>query len=127
MDVLREIYYIKSVDNSRLVPAMDPRQPRKLFSVMGWVAVVFVLAMYMAWQRLAGVQDGYGLEQMQQQHQGLLEANRQFRLEEKLFCDPRRIARGGAGPSGSIRNQERSRSGPAIAGSLLLEASHAGR
>jgi len=93
MDVLREIYYIKSVDNSRLVPAIDPRQPRKLFSVMGWVAVVFVLAMYMAWQRLAGVEDGYGLEQIQQHHQALLETNRKLRLEEAFLGDPVRIDR----------------------------------
>ena len=93
MDVFREIYYIKSVDNSRLVPAIDPRQPRKLVSVMGWVAVVFVLAMYLAWQRLAGVQDGYQLEQIQQQQQVLLEANRKLRLEEAFLGDPVRIDR----------------------------------
>lgn len=93
MDALREIYYIKSVDNSRLVPALDPRQPRRLVSALGWATVLFGLVMYLAWQRLAEVQDGYRSERLQQQRQALLEANRKLRLEEAFLGDPVRIDR----------------------------------
>ncbi|MBI4459429.1 MAG: cell division protein FtsL [Acidobacteria bacterium] len=60
---------------------------------MGWVAVLFALAMYLAWQRLAGVQDAYQLEQFQQQRQALVETNRKLRLEEAFLADPLRIDR----------------------------------
>ena len=93
MDVLREIYYIKPVDNSRLVPVADPRQPRQFLSTTVLAALVFVTVMGLAVARLAAIQNGYQLEVLQQEKQALLEANRKLRLEEASLVDPVRIDR----------------------------------
>lgn len=92
-DVLREIYYVKPVNNYRLVPVADPREPRRYLSVTLVGALLLGAMLFSAWQRFAGVQAGYRLEMLQQEKQQLLEANRKLRLEEASLGDPVRIDR----------------------------------
>jgi cell division protein FtsL len=88
---MREIYYIKPVDNSRLVPVTDPRSPRQYLAILFIGFLVFTIAMTAAWQRFVSVQDGYRLEALQSEKQQILEANRKLRLEEASLVDPVRL------------------------------------
>jgi len=88
---MTEVYYVKPVDNSRLVPPADPREPRRYLEFTLLAAVIFSAVLYLAWQRLSGVQDGYRFEALQQEKQQWLEAGRKLRLEEASLRDPVRI------------------------------------
>ena len=88
---MRDIYYVKPVDNSRLVPSIHPRASRQYFGILSLAAFAFGIVLFSAWQRFDGVEDGYRLEALQGQKQQLLEANRKLRLEEAFLDDPVRI------------------------------------
>lgn len=88
---MREIYFVKQIDNSRLVPVFDPRVPRQHFAILFLAAVVFGTMMLSVWQRFDGVEDGYRLEALQGEKQQIMEANRKLRLEEAYLGDPVRI------------------------------------
>jgi len=88
---MKEIYYVKPVDNSRLVPVLDPRAPRQYLAILFLAIVAFGAIMLSAWQRFDSVEDGYRLESFQKEKQQLLEANRKLRLEEAYLGDPVRI------------------------------------
>ena len=88
---MKEIYYVKSIDNSRLVPVLDPRAPRQYLAILFLATVAFGAMMLSAWQRFDSVEDGYRLEAFQREKQQILEANRKLRLEEASLGDPVRI------------------------------------
>ncbi len=88
---MTEIYYIKRVENCRTAPEASLGDPRKYLSMTLLAAVLFVAAMLAAWQRFGGVQDGYRLEQLREEKQQVLEANRKLRLEVASLGDPVRI------------------------------------
>lgn len=88
---MTEIYYIKRVENCRTAPESSPGDSRKYLSMTLLAALLFVAAMLAAWQRFGGVQDGYRLEQLREEKQQLLEANRKLRLEVAALGDPVRI------------------------------------
>jgi len=88
---MREIYYVKSVDNSRLVPVLDPRASRQYLTILFLAAVGFSAILTSAWKRFDGIEDGYRLEALQGEKQRILEANRKLRLEEAYLGDPVRI------------------------------------
>jgi len=88
---MTEIYYIKRVENCRTAPEAIPGDPRKYLSMTLLTALLFIAAMLAAWQRFGGVQDGYRLEQLREEKQLMLEANRKLRLEVAALGDPVRI------------------------------------
>ena len=88
---MKEIYYVKAVDNSRLRPAIHPRASRQYLAILSLASLVFGLILFSAWQRYEGVEDGYRLEALQGKKQQLLEENRKLRLEEAYLDDPVRI------------------------------------
>jgi cell division protein FtsL len=88
---MREIYYVKPIDNSRLVPVFDPRAPRQYLAILFLATVAFGAMMLSAWQRFDSVEDGYRLEAFQREKQQMQEANRKLRLEEAYLGDPVRI------------------------------------
>src|SRR3989337_2005951 len=88
---MKEIYYIKPVDNSRLVPVSDPRAPRQQIGVLILAAAILVVVLSSAWQRFNGVEDGYRLETLRAEKQHIGETNRKLRLEEASLVDPVRI------------------------------------
>ena len=88
---MREIYYVKPVDNFRLVPVVDPRAPRQYLAILMAALMIFGVGLSSAWQRWNSVQDGYRLEDLQNEKQQYLEANRKLRLEEASLVDPVRL------------------------------------
>jgi|SRR6516162_6005592 len=86
-----EIYYTKSIDNSRLVKVEDPRRGREMKQFGVALACLFLLVMTYAWQHFKSVEYGYKIAELKSQHDGLMEVNRALRLEEASLRDPERI------------------------------------
>ncbi len=86
-----DFYIPRQIDNSRLVAVADPRERReqKYLVVVSLLLSAAILAG--AYQRFATIQAGYRIEALKSQRDQLLEANRQFRLEEASLRDPERV------------------------------------
>ena len=86
-----EIYFRKTIDNSRLVKVEDPRRARemKFFGIA--LCFLFLLVMGYAFQHFRAIEYGYKIEALRSQRDGLSEMNRALRLEEASLRDPERI------------------------------------
>ena len=86
-----EVYFEKSIDNSRLVKVSDPRRVRemRMFSIS--LALLFVLVMMYAWQHFSAIEYGYRIEAMKSQRDQLVETSRALHLEQASLRDPERI------------------------------------
>jgi cell division protein FtsL len=88
-----EIYFTKSIDNSRLVKVEDPRRTREMRQFGIALAFLFVLVMGYAFQHFKAIEYGYKIEALKSQRSNLVEMNRALRLEEASLRDPERIDR----------------------------------
>lgn len=88
---MSEIYYVMSVDNSRLAPAANPRQPRQYALAVLLGAALLGLGLFSARGRMQGLEYGYRLERLEREKLQFVEANRKLRLEEASLGDPLRI------------------------------------
>lgn len=86
-----EIYFPKTIDNSRLVKVADTRRAREMRQFAAALAVLFLLVMVYAWQHLSAIEYGYRNEAAKSQREALVETNRALRLEEASLRDPERI------------------------------------
>src|SRR4030088_2605458 len=86
-----EIYFRKTIDNSRLVKLEDPRREREMKQFSFALCCLFLLVMGYALQHFRAIEYGYQIEAMRSQRDGLLEMNRALRLEEASLRDPERI------------------------------------
>jgi cell division protein FtsL len=86
-----EIYFRKTIDNSRLVKVEDPRRARemKVFGVA--LCCLFVLVMVYALQHYRAIEYGYKIESLRSQRDSLAGLNQDLRLEEASLRDPERI------------------------------------
>lgn len=88
-----EIYFAKSIDNSRLVKVEDPKRIREMRQFGVALGCLFLLVMTYTWQHFKAVEYGYKVESLKVQREGLLEENRGLRLEEASLRSPDRIDR----------------------------------
>jgi len=88
-----EIYFVKNVDNSRLVREVDPEKRRECFSLLGLCVLVFISVLLLSWQHLQCVRAGYEIEQLKVQRTALEESEHQLALEQAALADPQRIDR----------------------------------
>ncbi len=86
-----EIYFAKTIDNSRLVKVEDPRRSREMKQFGVALCCLFLLVMGFAWQHFRAIEYGYKIEALRVQRDGLTEMNRALRLEEASLRDPERI------------------------------------
>lgn len=86
-----EIYFRKTIDNSRLVKVEDPRRAREMKSFAFAMCCLFLLVMGYALQHFRAIEYGYKIETLRSQRDGLTEMNRALRLEEASLRDPERI------------------------------------
>ena len=86
-----EIYFRKTIDNSRLVKVEDPRREREMKHFAIALCCLFLLVMTYALQHFRAIEYGYKIESVKTQRDGLLEMNRALRLEEASLRDPERI------------------------------------
>ena len=86
-----EIYFRKTIDNSRLVKVEDPRREREM-RVFGFaLCCLFLLVMGYALQHFRAIEYGYKIETLRVQRDGLAGMNQALRLEEASLRDPERI------------------------------------
>ena len=86
-----EIYFRKTIDNSRLVKVEDPRRAREMKSFIIATTCAFLLVMGYAWQHFRAIEYGYRIESLRVQRDGLTDMSRALRLEEASLLDPQRI------------------------------------
>jgi cell division protein FtsL len=88
---LPEFYFVKHIDNSRLVREVDAERRRECFSLLGLGTLVFLFVLFFAWQHFQCVRNGYQIEQLKSACATLEEQNHQLRLEQAALADPERI------------------------------------
>jgi len=88
-----EVYFTKSIDNSRLVKVEDPRRTREMRQFGIALTCLFVLVMGYAFQHFKAIEYGYKIEALKSQRANLVEMNRALSLEEATLRDPERIDR----------------------------------
>jgi len=86
-----EIYFSKSIDNSRLVKMEDPRRSREMKHFGAALACLFLLVFTYAWQHFKAIEYGYQIESAKREFASLTEMNRALRLEDASLRDPERI------------------------------------
>ncbi|MGE0404825.1 MAG: cell division protein FtsL [Candidatus Korobacteraceae bacterium] len=86
-----EIYFPKTIDNSRLVKVADPRRTREMRQFSLVLVALFALVMVYAWQHFSAVEYGYRIETLKSERDSLAEMNRALRLEQASLRDPERI------------------------------------
>src|SRR5574340_1705172 len=85
-----EIYFRKSIDNSRLVKVEDPRRAREMKHFGMALCVLFLLVMGYAWQHFRAIEYGYKIETLKMQRDSLRAMHHALRLEEASLRDPER-------------------------------------
>jgi len=88
-----EIYFSKTIDNSRLVKVEDPRRVREMRQFGIALGCFFLFVMAYAFQHFKAIEYGYRIETVKSQRDGLIELNHALRLEEASLRDPERIDR----------------------------------
>src|SRR5215467_1958526 len=86
-----EIYFTKSIDNSRLVKVDDPHRSHEMRSFGIALSCLFLLVMTYAWQHFKAIEYGYKIEAIKTERDGMIEMNRALRLEDASLRDPERI------------------------------------
>ncbi|MGA8150627.1 MAG: cell division protein FtsL [Terriglobales bacterium] len=86
-----EIYFAKSIDNTRLVKVEDPKRSREMRQFGIALGCLFLLVMTYTWQHFKAIEYGYKVEALKTQRDSLLEVNRALRLEEASLSSPERI------------------------------------
>jgi len=86
-----EIYFSKTIDNSRLVKMEDPRRNREMKQFGTALAVLFLLVFAYTWQHFRAIEYGYQVEAAKRELGGLTEMNHALRLEDASLRNPERI------------------------------------
>jgi cell division protein FtsL len=86
-----EVFFVKHIDNSRIVKADDPERRREMRTFAVTMSILFLLVMVYVWQHFSAIEVGYQIETQKQQVEQMREQNRQLRLTEAQLSDPGRI------------------------------------
>lgn len=86
-----QVYWVKHIDNSRLVRQRHPGSVRETALLVAGAMVCLTVVLLCAWQDFAYVHAGYRLEKLREHHAQVLEWNRTLRLEQAALLDPMRI------------------------------------
>lgn len=86
-----EIFFAKSIDNTRLVKASDPERAREMTQFFLSMACLFLVLMVYALQHFSAIEYGYRIEAQKRLREELIETNRALRLEEASLRAPERI------------------------------------
>jgi len=86
-----EYFFVKRIDNSRLVKAADPVRIREMRVFSAAVTLLFSLIMVYGLQHFYAIESSYHVESEKQMLEQLREENRQLRLSEAELSQPARI------------------------------------
>jgi hypothetical protein len=88
-----EVFFVKHLDNSRLVKAADPVRLKEMRRFAIAMTMLFAMVMLYGWQHLSSIEIGYRVEAEKQQLLQLQEQSRQLGLNEAQLCDLNRLDR----------------------------------
>ena len=86
-----EIYFVKRIDNSRVVRIVDPKRRREMLTFGITLGMFFLIVMVYLLQHLSAIEYGYRIEQAKAEHKAIVESNRELKLEESSLTDLQRI------------------------------------
>jgi cell division protein FtsL len=86
-----EVYFSKTIDNSRLVKVEDPRRGREMQQFGVALGILFLLVMTFTWQHFKAIEYGYKIAALRTQRNDLMETNRSLQSEQASLLDPERI------------------------------------
>jgi len=89
--VTPELYFQKSIDNSRMVRVADPQKRREMALFTVALALLLAVVLVLCWQHYSAIEYGYRNEALRQQSEELREVRRQLQLEEEELRAPNRI------------------------------------
>jgi hypothetical protein len=88
-----EVFFVKHLDNSRLVKAADPVRVKEMRRFAIAMTMLFAVVMLYGWQHLSSIEIGYHVEAEKAQLLQLQEQNRQLGLSQAQLCDLNRLDR----------------------------------
>ncbi|HEY6291373.1 MAG TPA: hypothetical protein VI455_07420 [Terriglobia bacterium] len=80
---VREVYFVKRIDNSRIVREVDGAKHRECYTLAGLIGLAFILCFAYAWQHFQCVRYGYEIEQLRQKQSSLENWNRRLKSEQQ--------------------------------------------
>lgn len=86
-----QVYWLKPIDNSRLVRQRHPQRTRECWTLLGVALVCLGVTLLYAWQHYQFLHYGYQLEELRTQYEQAQEWNHTLRLEQASLRDPMRI------------------------------------
>jgi len=86
-----EIYFHKTIDNSRLVKVDDPHRSREMRSFACVLAFLFLCVFAYTWQHFKAIEYGYQIESMKRELNSQTEINAALRLQQAKLRAPERI------------------------------------
>lgn len=84
-------FYVKRIDNSRVVRQADPQTKGQCLSAIGATCVLAVLAGSVMAPKLGSVLAGYKLQQLRQEQATLHEEKRALEVDEAVLMSPVRL------------------------------------
>lgn len=84
-------FFVKRVDNSRLVREADPRARTQCWSAIGAACAIVALLTTMLMPGVAGTMAGYKISELKVEEQRLLDERRVLELEEARLVSPVRL------------------------------------
>lgn len=88
---MNDIFYIKTVDNSRVVKEMDLRKNLELGFWLGMAFVLVGALLLQAWVKIQIRQTGYQIETVRSESESLLGENHLLMAERAALRSPQRI------------------------------------
>jgi hypothetical protein len=86
-----EVFFVKHLDNTRLVKADDPVRKKEMRNFAISMSILFAMAMVYGWQHFSAIEYGYKVEAKKAQLEQLRETNRQLSLQQAQMCDLGRL------------------------------------
>ena len=84
-------FYVKRIDNSRVVRQADPQAKGQCLSAIGATCVLAVLAGSVMAPKLGAVLAGYKIQQLRQEQATLHEEKRALEVDEAVLMSPARL------------------------------------
>jgi len=84
-------FYVKRIDNSRVVRQADPQVKGQCWSAIGATCVLAVLASSVMAPKLGSVLAGYKIQQLRQEQVTLQEEKRSLEVDEAMLMNPARL------------------------------------
>lgn len=88
---VREVYFVKRIDNSRITREVDGVKRRECYALGGLIGLAFLLCFVYAWQHFQCVWYSYEIEQLRQRHSALNEWNQELKNQKAQLEDPKHI------------------------------------